>query len=55
MSCFMLFLVMANSTGIIPFSYLRVFYANIGLVEIFFATRKGVLKTNGKQENRSPE
>ena len=27
-------------TGIIPFSHLRVFYANLGSAEIFFANRK---------------
>ena len=36
-------------TGIIPFSRLGVFCANLGSPEIFFChPKKGVLKTNGK-------
>ena len=36
------------TTGIIPFSRLGVFYANLGSAEIFLPTENGVLKTNGK-------
>ena len=37
-----------NSTGIIPFSRLGGFYANLGSAEIFLPPKKGVLSTNGK-------
>ena len=41
------FYVLFN-TGIIPFSRLGGFYANLGSAEIFLPPKKGVLSTNGK-------